>query len=83
VSKEEETFKLEGHEESLHPSTITADPCEPHKKTAFADIDDFESAYTARVNELENFLRSVEDSEEKASSKQTKVAPSDVDDKVR
>ena len=52
-----------------------ADPSEPHESTAFAESYSFESAYTARVNELESFLHSVEESEEH-DSKQTEVAPS-------
>ena len=53
LSKEEES-----HKESLHPSTLMVDSSEPHESTAFAEYDDFESAYAARVNELESFLRS-------------------------
>ena len=71
----------EEEEEFLHPSTLMADPSEPHESTASAEYDDFESAYTARVNELESFLRSVEESEEH-DSKQTKVAPSGSDNTV-
>ena len=59
-----------------------ADPSEPHESTVFAESHGFESAYTARVNELESFLRSVEESEEH-DSKQTKVAPSGIDDTER
>lgn len=59
-----------------------AEPSEPHESTGSAEYDDFESAYTARVNELESFLRSVEESEEH-DSKQTKVAPSGIDETVR
>ena len=47
-----------------------ADPSKPHESTAFAESYSFESAYTARVNELESFLHSVEESEEH-DSKQT------------
>ena len=59
----------------FYPSTIMADPSEPHESTTFAESYSFESAYTARVNELESFLHSVEESEEH-DSKQTEVAPS-------
>ena len=70
-----ESNEEESHKESIHPSTVMADPSEPHESTVFAELHGFESAYTARVNELESFLRSVEESEEH-DSKQTKVAPS-------
>ena len=52
-----------------------ADPSGPYESSASAEYDDFESAYAARVNELESVLCSVEESEEH-DSKQTKVAPS-------
>lgn len=77
LSEEEES-----HKESNHSSTLMAEPSEPHESTGSAEYDDFESAYTARVNELESFLRSVEESEEH-DSKQTKVAPSGIDETVR
>ena len=71
LSKEEESSK---ELESIHPSTLMADPSGPYESSASAEYD-FESAYAARVNELESFLCSVEESEEH-DSKQTKVAPS-------
>ena len=79
LSKEEESHK---DLESLHPSTLMADPSEPHESSASAESHGFESTYTAHVNELESFLHSIEESEEH-DSKQTNVAPSGIDDTER
>ena len=87
---------LESHKEFFHPSTVLADEdtCEPHESTA--SVSDEKNTYTVSVNEVESdddavkisthyycCRHSAEDSEEHARSKQTKVAPSEVDGILR
>ena len=87
---------LESPNESFHPSIVLADEdtCEPHESTA--SVADEKSTYTVSLNEVESdddavkmfthyycCRHSAEDSEEHAHSKQTKVAPSEVDSTVR